>query len=52
MKTYLFKRVDVHYVEVKADSVEQAEDEVRHVSCMEDRVDTEQGEWTIEEEQT
>ena len=49
MTVYLFKRIDVHYIEVEADSEEQAKTEVRHVSCMEDGVETYQGEWNMEE---
>jgi hypothetical protein len=52
MAKYLFTRVDIHYVEIEADSEEEAEAEVLHVSCMDNRVETYQGYWKIEEEQT
>jgi hypothetical protein len=48
MPKYLFQRVDIHYVEVEADSEEQAEEEVRQMSCMDARVENHQGSWEIE----
>jgi len=50
MTTYLFKRVDIHYTEVEADSIEKAKAEVRHLSCTSFQVETEQGEWEVYEE--
>lgn len=47
MTKYLFRRIDIHYVEVVAESEDQAREEMNHVSCMHDRVDTEQGDWEM-----
>ena len=43
MATYFFKRVDVHFVEIAADSLQAAEAELNDLlSC---EIETEQGEW-------
>jgi len=42
---YRFERVDIHYIEVEAESEEQAKEEVLNMSCMDDRVETYQGYW-------
>jgi hypothetical protein len=44
---YRFERVDIHYIEIEADSIEEAEAEVRDLSCMDDRVETTQGWWQV-----
>jgi len=51
MAKYLFKRIDTHYVEVEADSIEEARAEVRHLSCTDSEVENEQGEWEIYSEE-
>jgi len=47
MTTYLFKRVDIHYTEIEADSIEEANAAVRHLSCTSFQVETAQGEWEV-----
>jgi hypothetical protein len=42
---YNFKRIDVHYVTIEADSLEEAQAIADGTSCMDSGVNNEQGEW-------
>ena len=45
MATYLFKRVDVHFIEIAADSRKSAKAELEDLLDCE--IETEEGEWEL-----